>query len=651
MQGDPKNLLIAIVLCTAILFGWEFFFRAPQGTQPPAQQTADGRQTQQGTTQQGATQQGATQEGATGDLLPLGEQTLPTPDQQTSQTKGTTGETGNDLLGDASSLPAPDGSTEEQGGEVNNALSRGAMVAIETPALKGSIALKGAKVERIILRDFRETLADDAPPITLLQTEPSPYFVQFAWRVSEGVEAPDHNTLWQSEQTRLTPSSPLLLHWTNEADVRFELRFSIDDHYMITLEQRVVNGSERVITVQPYGVIQRQGKPPTLDFFILHEGLIGYLDSSLEEITYKKALKKQRFAYKSKGGWLGITDKYWMTVLVPDAGKSVNALFRTATRQRPSDGLSIDVFQADILYPTSNLAPQEKVEQVSRLFVGAKSVPLLDRYAQQHDIAGFDLAVDFGWFYFITKPIYHAITFFSQLLGNFGLAILALTVVIKILFLPLSYKSYVSISKMKTLQPEMTTLRERHKGDKKALQQDMLALYKKHGVNPVAGCLPILLQIPVFFALYKVLFVSIEMRHAPFFGWIHDLSAPDPLGMLTLFGLVTWQVPQLLQPLNLGLWPIVMGLSMWLQQKMNPAPVDPIQKKIFAFLPILFTFLLGRFPAGLVIYWTWNNVLTIAQQWVITRHVNRNMTKTKPPDAQRTQRRTQRRTPRRTNPQ
>ncbi len=610
MQSDPKNLLIAIILCTAILFGWEFFFQAPKRAQQETQQLSVS-QTDADKKQRGAT---------TGELLPLEENTLPTPDQSVLKKDGV-------VLGGDSSLPAPD-TAKDSGSDTGN---RGATIKIETPTLTGSIALKGAKIESIVLRNFLETQEPDSPPVVLLRTDPSPYFAQFAWRVSEGVDAPDHDTLWSvgkgsRSQSRLTPKSPLLLHWTNEEGVRFELLFSIDEQFMLTLEQRILNDSPRLIAIQPYGVIQRQGKPPTLDFYILHEGLIGYLDSSLEEITYKKALKKQRFSYESKGGWLGITDKYWMAALVPDPRKPVTALFRAATRHR--DSVDIDVFQADILYPTSNLAPQTSTLQRSRIFIGAKSVPLLDRYAQQYDIEGFDLAVDFGWFYFITKPIYTAITFFSRLLGNFGLAILALTVVIKILFLPLSYKSYVSISKMKRLQPEMTVLRERHKDDKKALQQDMLALYKKHGVNPVAGCLPILLQIPVFFALYKVLFVSIEMRHAPFFGWIHDLSAPDPLGVLTLFGLVSWQVPQLLQPLNLGLWPIAMGLSMWLQQKMNPAPVDPIQKKIFAFLPVLFTFLLGRFPAGLVIYWTWNNTLTIGQQWLITRHVNRNAPKT-----------------------
>ncbi len=615
LQGDPKNLLIAIVLCTAILFGWEFLFQAPQREQQSTeQQSAQQTDTSENQSQ---SQSGATANGD-GALLPVEGNALPTPKQQSESKKDDA------LLGDASSLPVPDATKDAgsaTGGSATSFATSEARVIIETPSLSGSIALRGGKIENIVLRNFYETQAEDSLPVTLLQSDPSPYFVQFSWRVSEGVEAPDHNTLWSSEQTRLTPQSPLLLHWTNGEGVRFELLFAIDEQFMLTLEQRVINKSERTIAVQPYGVIQRQGKPPTLDFYILHEGLIGYLNESLEEITYKKALKKQRLAYESTGGWLGITDKYWMTALIPDPRKPVTALFRTATRQR--DGIAIDVFQADILYASSSLAPQAESEQLSRIFTGAKSVPLLDRYAQEYDIAGFDLAVDFGWFYFITKPIYNAITYFSRLLGNFGLAILALTVVIKFLFLPLSYKSYVSISKMKTLQPEMIILRERHKDDKKALQQEMLGLYKKHGVNPVAGCLPILLQIPVFFALYKVLFISIEMRHAPFFGWIHDLSAPDPLGVLTLFGLIPWQIPQLLQPLNLGLWPIAMGLSMWMQQKMNPAPVDPIQKKIFAFLPILFTFLLGRFPAGLVIYWTWNNMLTIGQQWVITRHVSR----------------------------
>ena len=600
LQGDQKNLLLAVILCAAIIFGWEFFFQAPKRAQENAARN---------TTQNEALVDKQKQKNLESDatLLPLSDESLPTP----MPTPSTSPE--------QPAVDATIGATSEKIERQENTpqvLEDGPRVKIETDALKGSISLKGAKIDNVSLQKFRSSLDPESPHIKLLQAGQNAYFVQFAWRVSEGVETPNHATLWQSNSSSLTPQKPLLLHWTNKDGVRFEQHIAIDKNYMLDIEQRVINRSAVNIAVQPYGVIQRQGKPQTLDFYILHEGPIGYLDNSLEELSYKKILKKQRVKVEGQGGWIGITDKYWMTALIPDPNKKTQGLFRAASRNEQS------IFQTDIIYTQSNsLAPGESSSQTSRVFVGAKSVPLLDKYAEQFDIAGFDLAVDFGWFYFITKPIYSAITFFSKLLGNFGLAILALTVVIKLLFLPLSYKSYVSISKMKDLQPEMIVLREKHKEDKKALQKDMLALYKKHGVNPVAGCLPILLQIPVFFALYKVLFIAIEMRHAPFFGWIHDLSAPDPLGMLTLFGILPWKIPLILEPINLGLWPIAMGLSMWLQQKMNPAPVDPIQKKIFAFLPLLFTFLLGRFPAGLVIYWTWNNVLTITQQWLITRHV------------------------------
>ena len=596
LQSDQKNLLLAVVLCAAIIFGWEFFFQAPKR----AQENATRNTTQNKSLLDKQNQKSLEQDGS---LLPLSNESLPIPSTSAEQP----------------AVDAAIGVTGEQIEEQEYApqvLASGPRVKIETDALKGSISLKGAKLDDMSLLRFRTSLDSDSPHIKLLQAGQNSYFVQFAWRVSEGVEAPNHKTLWQSNSNILTPQKPLLLHWTNKDGVRFEQRITIDKDYILTMEQRVINRSAVTIAVQPYGVIQRQGKPQTLDFYILHEGLIGYLDQSLKELSYKKILKKQRVQVEGQGGWIGITDKYWMTALIPDPRKTTQGLFRVASRNEQN------IFQTDIIYTQNDsITPGESSSQTSRIFVGAKSVPLLDKYAEQFDIAGFDLAVDFGWFYFITKPIYSAITFFSKLLGNFGLAILALTVVIKLLFLPLSYKSYVSISKMKDLQPEMIVLRERHKDDKKALQKDMLALYKKHGVNPIAGCLPILLQIPVFFALYKVLFIAIEMRHAPFFGWIHDLSAPDPLGVLTLFGILPWQIPLILEPINLGIWPIAMGLSMWLQQKMNPAPVDPIQKKIFAFLPLLFTFLLGRFPAGLVIYWTWNNVLTISQQWLITRHV------------------------------
>jgi len=416
--------------------------------------------------------------------------------------------------------------------------------------------------------------------------------------------------VWKADRDVLAPNEPVTLSWNNGQGLVFYRRFALDENYMFTVTQRVENKSAQPVTLYSYGLISRSGTPKTLGYYILHEGPLGVLDGTLDEVKYADLREKGVIEKQSTGGWIGITDKYWLVALVPDQKTKIKARFDYAK----TNGL--DKYQVDFLGPETTIPAGGEAHVTNRLFAGAKEVRLLDSYAKNLGIDRFDLAVDFGWFYFLTKPIFYVLNYFNAVLGNFGLAILLLTVLIKGAFFPLANKSYRAMSKMKKLQPEMLRLRERFKEDRARLNQEMMALYKKEKVNPTAGCLPIVIQIPVFFALYKVLFVTIEMRHAPFFGWIRDLSAPDPLLVSNLFGLIPWDPPQLL---HVGVWPLIMGITMYLQQKLNPQPPDPTQAKIFLALPVVFTFLLARFPAGLVIYWAWNNTLSIAQQWLIMR--------------------------------
>jgi YidC/Oxa1 family membrane protein insertase len=369
----------------------------------------------------------------------------------------------------------------------------------------------------------------------------------------------------------------------------------------------VRNTGQDPVKLLPYGLISRTGTPHVAGYYILFEGLIGYLDGSLQEVKYSSLTPDKPLDYASNGGWLGFTDKYWLAALIPPQSEATKSRFTHTV-----DG-GVDRYQTDYLGPEVTIAPDGTTESVTRFFAGAKEVNLLDAY-EASGIPLFDHAIDFGWFYFLTKPIFLTLQFFDRLLGNFGLAILLLTFCVKLLFFPLANKSYNAMSKMKLLQPEIQKLRERFPDDKARQQQEMMALYKRVGANPLAGCLPIVIQIPVFFSLYKVLFVTIEMRHAPFFGWIHDLSAPDPTSFANLFGLLPFAPPHILM---IGAWPLIMGLTMFLQQKLNPQPVDPVQARMFMFLPIVFTYMLASFPAGLVIYWAWNNLLSIAQQWTI----------------------------------
>ncbi len=522
----------------------------------------------------------------------------------------------------AATAPAPVPPAEAAAAEAARAAPR---LAIDAPSVTGSISLLGARLDDLVLRDYRETTAADSPRVRLLARAggAEPYAVQFGWSAAPGSSAklPDNDTLWTASAATLTPQSPVTLSWNNGAGLTFEIVLGIDAHYMFSVERRVRNDSGAAVTLSPWTRIRRDYTPTTAGYYILHEGLLGVLDGRLKELTYANAKSEGAknaglaFSTATTGGWAGITDKYWLVALIPDQKQAETASFRSV-KLATGEGYQVDF----IPETATTIAPGADASSRARVFAGAKEVHLLDRYEREYAIPHFDKAVDFGWFYFLTKPIFYALDWLYWMTGNFGVAILIFTVFAKGLFFPLANKSYKSMSKMRLLGPKMQALRERFKDDPARQQQEMMALYKAEGVNPASGCLPMLIQVPVFFSLYKVIFVTIEMRQAPFFGWIRDLSAQDPTNLFNLFGLIPFD-PTVLSPfLHLGIWPLVMGVSMFLQQRLNPAPPDPVQARMFQFMPLIFTFMLARFPAGLVIYWTWNNMLSIAQQWLIMRN-------------------------------
>ena len=495
-------------------------------------------------------------------------------------------------------------------------------VAIDTPLVKGSLTTKGARIDDITLTAYQETLAEDADDITLLRkiSDSTPYFAEFGWIGDDtSIALPDASTIWTASSEILSSGNDVTLSWDNGEGLIFNRVLSIDDQYMITIRDEVTSATDETLRLLPYGLIRRYGTPQTTGIYILHEGPIGVVDTTLKERGYDD-LRSEVSEFKSEenGGWVGFTDKYWLTALIPNQAQKSNFTMRSL-------GGIEDRYQADYLGAPQILSKGQTISYESHFFAGAKVLTMIDAYSEELAIPNFDLAIDFGWFYFMTKPFFYAINWLNSLLGNFGVAILAFTVFIRIVLYPLADKSYRSMAKMRALSPKLTKMREQYKDDRQKLNQEMMALYRQEKVNPAAGCLPILLQIPVFFALYKVLYVSIEMRHAPFFGWIKDLSEVDPTSIFNLFGLLPYSTALIPDFLNIGLWPIAMGLSMFIQQKLNPPPPDPIQAKIFQWMPIAFTFLLAGFPAGLVIYWTWNNTLSIIQQWYITRRIEKAM--------------------------
>ena len=564
---DQKNLFLAIAISVAILFGFQFLM--PRPVHPVA----------------------------------------PTPVASAPTPSGTIGATPLD----AGSAPVPPPREVPR-------------VKIAGTRVEGSISLLGARIDDLVLRDYRETLAKDSPLVRLLEPrgDPQPYYVQFGWTAPAGspVKLPDNNTLWTaSGDPSLTTGGKLLLSWDNGAGQVFQIAVGLDEYYMFSVQQSVRNSTDAAVSLTPWSRIRRDYTPVVAGYYILHEGLIGVLGAGhiLEEQKY--AVVKTEgdkdgglsFTATGPGGWAGITDKYWLTAMVPDQGAPSVAEFTHTLN--PADGYQVAFRAAE----PEVVPPHGDAMLASHLFVGAKEVHLLDRYQAQLHIPDFWKAVDFGWFSLITRPFFYGIDWINGQVGNFGVAILIFTLLIKLMFFPLANYSYRSMSKMKLLGPKMTALKEQYKDEPQKLQAATMGLYKSEKVNPASGCLPMLIQIPVFFSLYKVIFVTIEMRQAPFFGWIHDLSAVDPTNVFNLFGLLPFDPAASFPLLHLGLWPLIMGFTMFFQQKLNPPPPDPTQAKLFQFMPIIFTFMLARFPAGLVIYWSWNNTLTIAQQWFIMR--------------------------------
>ena len=581
---NNRNFILAIALSLAVLIGWQFLYMGP--AQKARQQAIEAARNAQ-----------QTQPAQTEAQAPGGQPSSPSPAVQTA------------------SAPAAAFLSREA------AIAASPRVKIDSPALLGSINLKGGRIDDLVLRDYTVSVDPNSPNVDLLSPSgsPHPYFAFTGWLTNEpGVPVPTESTLWEQDgKGPLTAISPVELRWDNGAGLIFHRKISVDSHYMFTISDEIENKSGKPVTVWPWGQVARLTEPQgLLGYSALHEGLIGVLGSTgLKELTYANALKNfdpatngaKELIAADKGGWLGFTDQYWAAVLIPDQSKAYEAsLFGNEKKQ----------FYTNMRQHPITVQPGQREGVSNRLFAGAKVVGLLEQYTKDYGIDRLNKLVDWGWFSFITEPMFHLMNWFYQLVGNFGIAILLTTVLVKLLFFPLANKSFELMSKMKKLQPELKKIQERFKDDKQRQQQAMMALYKKEKVNPMAGCLPILIQIPVFFSLYKVLLVSIEMRHAPFFGWIKDLSAPDPTTVFNLFGLIPWTPPQYLM---LGALPLLMGISMWVQMRLNPAPPDPMQQKIFAWMPVIFTFMLAHFPAGLVLYWTWNNILSFGQQALIMK--------------------------------
>ncbi|ATN32782.1 membrane protein insertase YidC [Rhizobium sp. ACO-34A] len=577
MQNN-RNYIIAIALSVLIVFGWQFFIMNPR---IEAQRKAE---------------QARIEEQA---------KTAPAADQNAAAT--TPGAVNGTLPGSTA--------TAASGVDRDAALAKSARVVIDTPALSGSINLAGARFDDLKLKEYRETVDPTSPIITLFNPADTKdgYFAELGYIAGEGAgAAPGPATVWTlAEGAKLTQSTPVTLSFTNEAGLTFLRKISVDEHYMFTVEDSISNAGTATASVAPYGRITRYNKPSTPSVYVLHEGFLGVIgaDNGLTEDKYSNIEKEAVSNATATGGWLGITDKYWATAIVPQQTLSYDSRFSHFTDGQPR-------FQADYKNSAVSVAPGQSTSVKQLVFAGAKEVPVVDSYEATYSIPKFDLMIDWGWFYFITKPMFKMMDYFYRLVGNFGVAILLTTIVVKLIFFPLASKQYASMANMKRMQPKMEELKAKFGDDKMGLQQAMMELYRTEKINPVAGCWPVLLQIPVFFALYKVIYVTIEMRHAPFFGWIQDLSAPDPTTFVNLFGLLPFEAPTFL---HLGVWPIIMGITMFLQMRMNPTPPDPTQAMLFNWMPLIFTFMLGSFPAGLVIYWAWNNTLSILQQAIIMK--------------------------------
>ena len=573
-----RNYFVAIALSVLIVIAWQFLYMNPR---IEAQRRAEeARLAAQPATQQGsntAPTGAATPSGGTGVLSSLSE-------------------------GAATA-------TREE------AIAKSARILIDTPAIAGSINLTGARFDDLKLKEYHETVDDSSPIITLFSPAGTAdgYFGEIGFIAGDASgDVPGASTVWTAPAgAKLTDKTPVTLTFTNEAGLTFTRVISIDDHYMITIADKITNAGTAPVSMATYGRVTRHNKPTTPSVYVLHEGFLGVLgaDNGLTEEKYSSIEETPITNAKATGGWLGITDKYWAATIVPPQSLAFEARFSHFKDGQPR-------YQADYKSDALTIAPGTSTDIKNLMFAGAKEVPLIDRYEAEYSIPRFDRLIDWGWFYFITKPMFKMMDFFYRHIGNFGVAILLTTIVVKTIFFPLASKQYASMANMKRVQPKMEELKKKFADDKMGLQQGMMALYKEEKINPVAGCWPVVLQIPVFFALYKVIYVTIEMRHAPFFGWIQDLSAPDPTSLFNLFGLIPYELPHFL---HLGVWPIIMGITMFVQMRMNPTPPDPTQAMIFTWMPLLFTFMLASFPAGLVIYWAWNNTLSVTQQALIMK--------------------------------
>lgn len=596
MKEENRNLLLAIALSVVVLFGWQYFYGVPQ----MEKQKQIAQQNQQ--TQSGAAPAGTpvpTAPGQSGQPS-----TAPAPGQPNATAPAGV---------PATSAPQ----TREQ------ALAASPRVRIDTPKISGSLSLTGARIDDVSLKAYRETVDPTSPNIVLLSPAggPNAYYSDFGWVAGPGanVALPNARTVWTADAEVMTAGKPLTLSWDNGQGLLFRRVITVDDNAMFAIRDEVENKGASPVSLFPYGQVVRVGRPHTMGYFVLHEGLVGNLgEQGLQEFTYDHVDKEPLLSAGTNGkvwrdvvgGFIGITDKYWAAAVIPDQARKYEGRYSSVQTG------SQRTYQADFLGEAVSVAPGASAASNAHLFAGAKEVAAIDGYETSLGIKRFELMIDWGWFYFITKPLFFVLDWIYKHVGNFGVAILLVTVLLKILFFPLANKSYASMAKMKAVQPEMMAIRERYADDKMKQQQALMELYKTQKINPVAGCWPVLLQIPVFFALYKILFITIEMRHAPFFGWIRDLAAPDPTSIFNLFGLLPFEVPAFLM---IGGWPIIMGITMFIQMKMNPEPPDPVQKMMFTWMPVFFTFLLGSFPAGLVIYWSWNNLLSVLQQGYIMR--------------------------------
>ncbi len=560
---DTKNVLMAVVLSTIIIVGWQVFVVDPELKKSKTE-------------------------------IVKTEQAKPNPSANSGQPSAP-----------SLTIKAP---TPQKIVTRTEAISSVQRVKIENSKLIGSISLTGALIDDVTLKNYKEDIKKNSKLVEVLSPKKmnNGYYLESGWASANNIVVPDNNSVWKLvKNNALTPKTPIELEWNNQNGIIFTKKIEIDEQYLFKISDGIKNSSKNKVDLFHYSQITRKEKPFVQGFYILHEGLIGVIDENLKEETYDN-IKDKNQKYQGSKGWVGITDKYWLTAIVPQQKQAFNAEFTFNNSYKANY----------ILTTPSSVNPGQTTSSSAQLFIGAKEVEVIDGYAKTAEINKFDLAIDWGWFYFFTKPLFFIIDYFFKWCGNFGVAIIILTAGIRLLFFPLANYSFASMAKMKALQPEMTRLKDLYKDDKQKIQLEMMALYRKEKINPVSGCLPMLIQIPFFFAIYKMLFVTLEMRHAPFFGWIQDLSAPDPTSLFNLFGLIPWSPPSFLM---IGVWPILMGVTMWIQQKLNPAPTDPIQAKIFAFFPLFLTVMLASFPSGLVVYWTVNNVLTMAQQYIIIK--------------------------------